>query len=591
MQSVVPVGVKRETQWIEVAITSDWGGVGALVTNATDSISVTLRNIGDFAFEYRINAGEWALLEFHGSILLNVSLASTGIRLRKSEFGGDALARLEIDSLTNEFSADGSPLTLGSDGGATTTTIAAVDYLDQNFGDFSSGVVDTTTNPYNNTATQGQSTLCGYPNTPADSGIWVLGSMTDPAAVPVTRRADALAGTTFQKGQVIRVGSSIPPSKFARCQPYDASYYNWQDTGVLGTHVLEFAPGNDSGYLATASGGNATASGDFSTASGQGSIASGIESVASGASSTASGPGSIATGNAATASGGASIASGANATASGISSTASGYASQASGSGSIASGNSSTASGENSIASGQNSVASGDCSIASGDHATASGVCSIASGASGNDPTVASGANSIASGQGSTASGANAIASGLNSVASGQGAVASGSASIASGQASTASGEWSHARVLGCEAHASGAFALAGDAQAGRYVLMHDTTGAGSATLLAAASAALVLPDNASFAFSGRVIAREPATGDTKSWKFEGAIKRGPGVGTTALVGAVTPSEVAADTGASAWTIAVSADTGLGALAVIATGEADKTIQWVCAVSTVETAG
>jgi hypothetical protein len=347
-----------------------------------------------------------------------------------------------------------------------------VDYLDENYSDFSSGVVDTTQDPYNSSATEGQSVICAYPSTPADAGIWVLGSLTAPAAVPVTRRADALAGTTFTKDQVIRVANSTPPSTFARCLPYDPGYNNWQDSGVVGVDSLEFSLGNDSGTNSTASKAGAIASGTNSTASGVGSTASGV-----------------------------------------------------------------------------NSTASGAYSLASGDGSTASGV---------------------------------------NSISSGGYAISSGNYTVASGEFSTASGESSTARVAGSEAHALGAFAVSGDAQSGRYVLKALTADNTPAKVLAYTEN-LVLPDNVSFAFNGQLIARQPATGDTKSWKFEGAIKRGADASTTSLVGAVTP--VAGDSGASAWTVEVTADTTAGALAVTVTGEADKTIQWVCVVNTVETIG
>jgi hypothetical protein len=347
-----------------------------------------------------------------------------------------------------------SPTPLG--GGS--TTIAPVDYLDENFSDFSSGFVDTTVAPYNSAATENQSVICAYPNTPADAGIWVLGVMTDPEAVPVTRRADALAGTVFTQGQVIRVGSSTPPSTFARCQPYDSDYDNWQDSGVVGVNAIEFERGSNGGYYAIASGRRATASGAHSTASGD-------------------------------------------------------Y-----------------------------SIASGNFSIASGDH------------------SIASGANSIASGDYSTAS---------------------GESSVASGYASTA-------RVASSEAQAAGAFATPGDAQCGRYVLKV-LSADNTPTKVLAIDEDLWLPNNASFAFNGQLIAREPATADSKCWKFEGLIKRGVGDATTSLVGAVTP--VAGDSGATTWTVEVTADTTAGALAITVTGEADKTIQWVCVVNTVETIG
>jgi hypothetical protein len=45
---------------------------------------------------------------------------------------------------------------------------------------------------------------------------------------------------------------------------------------------------------------------------------------------------------------------------------------------------------------------------------------------------------------------------------------------------------------------------------------------------------------------------------------------------------------VASDTGAAAWTIAISADTTNGALAVSVTGQAATTIRWVCKLESTE---
>lgn len=117
MQRLAPIAAVRETQWVEVAVTSAWGGDGAAFGNTTDSICVTLRNIGAHPFEYRVGAGPWTRLDLRNSILIDENLASTTIRLRKVEFGGDSTARFEIESLTSEYVADGHPVDLGGDEG------------------------------------------------------------------------------------------------------------------------------------------------------------------------------------------------------------------------------------------------------------------------------------------------------------------------------------------------------------------------------------------------------------------------------------------------------------------------------------------
>ena len=76
--------------------------------------------------------------------------------------------------------------------------------------------------------------------------------------------------------------------------------------------------------------------------------------------------------------------------------------------------------------------------------------------------------------------------------------------------------------------------------------------------------------------------------GNTKGWTIEGVIKRGAGVGTTALVGTPTVTSLYADAGASTWTIAVTADTTNGGLAVTFTGQAATTIRTVAQIRTTE---
>lgn len=118
MQSVRPVGAVREresVEVVEVAVSSAAGGSGTLFANATDSTSVTLRNIGDWSFEFRVDAGNWTRLELRNSIEFQVSLATTSIRLRKCAFCNDGLAQLQIESLTGTYEVDGRVVDLGGD--------------------------------------------------------------------------------------------------------------------------------------------------------------------------------------------------------------------------------------------------------------------------------------------------------------------------------------------------------------------------------------------------------------------------------------------------------------------------------------------
>lgn len=89
-----------------------------------------------------------------------------------------------------------------------------------------------------------------------------------------------------------------------------------------------------------------------------------------------------------------------------------------------------------------------------------------------------------------------------------------------------------------------------------------------------------IVGNNSANYFETIVVARDNATGDSSAWRITGLIKRGAGVGTTAIVGAPVTTLIAQDAGAAAWAVAVSADTTLGALQVTVTGAAGSTIRW-----------
>ena len=98
----------------------------------------------------------------------------------------------------------------------------------------------------------------------------------------------------------------------------------------------------------------------------------------------------------------------------------------------------------------------------------------------------------------------------------------------------------------------------------------------------------VILPNNSAYTFQGTCIAARTAAGDTSSWKFEGAIKRGANAASTALVAAVTPTVIAQDAGAVTWVLAITADTTNGGIAVTVTGQAATTIRWVVKIETTE---
>lgn len=133
----------------------------------------------------------------------------------------------------------------------------------------------------------------------------------------------------------------------------------------------------------------------------------------------------------------------------------------------------------------------------------------------------------------------------------------------------------------------------AGSAQSALLVLGVQTTDATSTVLRSDTNAAsttnqVILPNNSAYYVKGSVIANVTGGSNTKSWDFIATIKRGAGVGTTAIVGAVVLNVQAADAGASTWVVAITADTTNGGLAVTVTGQAATTIRWVAKLESTE---
>jgi len=82
---------------------------------------------------------------------------------------------------------------------------------------------------------------------------------------------------------------------------------------------------------------------------------------------------------------------------------------------------------------------------------------------------------------------------------------------------------------------------------------------------------------NSAYAFKVMLIAGVTGGGDTKAWELTGCIKRGAS-GVPTLVGTVTKTVIAADTGASTWDCDIVMNTD--AFTVQATGQASTTIRW-----------
>jgi len=254
-------------------------------------------------------------------------------------------------------------------------------------------------------------------------------------------------------------------------------------------------------------------------------------------------------------------------------------------------------------------VASGDWSfVGGGRNNTASGNGSVICGGGlyavlspTTFPNVASGnANFIGAGISNTASGdIAAIVGGQSNTASGSRAfVGAGGFNTANSQASAImGGALGNTRsIIGshvfpaCNEPIAG---LLGITQTALLVLAVQTTDATATALRSNTSAAgttnqVILPNNSAYYFRGEVISGVTGGGDTKGFTIEGVIKRGANAASTALVGTPTVTSTYADAGASAWAIAVTADTTNGGIRVTFTGQAATTIRTVCQIRTTE---
>ena len=320
-----------------------------------------------------------------------------------------------------------------------------------------------------------------------------------------------------------------------------------------------------------------------------------------------------------------------NAVLTSLTTTASGSLAVAIGYGATSSGNSSLAVGRTSTASSTFSTAVGASAVAaSGNFATAltnsyaSGAGSFAAGIDNNSSTygatgsfnsiaigyrakasanyaLALGENTIASNGSTTAIGPNTRAYNNSGVAIGSGAEAQGHTSTSIGQYTYSSGNNSFALGLqsqtnerGKFAYASGQFSAKGDAQGGQFILRAATTDATATVLTTNNSTAgsddqIILPNNSAYSFSGTIIARQQAAGgsDYASWEIKGALLRDANAASTVLGNGIV-NKLYATSGASAWAVALSADTTNGGLKVEVTGAAATNIRWVATVNTSE---
>lgn len=272
------------------------------------------------------------------------------------------------------------------------------------------------------------------------------------------------------------------------------------------------------------------------------------------------------------------------------------------------------------------STASGIGSIAIHGNATASQGTAIGLSSGGSFATAAVNAGSVALG-GSYASGLDSFAAAIGNNSSGYGANGTNSVAIGSlnkvtsssgygtsigGYSNTSSANW--AVTLGGRSCTAGfdysiALGYSGTPNAvgkiafghvsgvssgvgwGTISLYGATTNATpvvlvSNTVAASTNNQVILPNNSAYAFTGTVVARQQASGGTQSaaWKVEGLIRREANAASTTLVA----STVTAISNVPGWTLALSADTTNGGLAVTATGAAATNIRWVATIDSSE---
>lgn len=207
-----------------------------------------------------------------------------------------------------------------------------------------------------------------------------------------------------------------------------------------------------------------------------------------------------------------------------------------------------------------------------------------------NQVAAASNLDAIAIGRLATASGQlSAAFGGYNSTASGNYSASFGYYSLAAGDNSMSFNAFGNAIEINKYGYGGGAGSAG--VQTGLLMLCQVTTDATPTILtsnfgVAGSTNQLVLQDATAFAFSILAVARQKSANGTASaaWKIEGLIRRETGAATTSLVASTTT----AISNVPGWTLAVSADTTNGCLAITATGAAATNIYWNAAATTTE---
>jgi hypothetical protein len=219
---------------------------------------------------------------------------------------------------------------------------------------------------------------------------------------------------------------------------------------------------------------------------------------------------------------------------------------------------------------------------------------------------IGGGFGNLATGYSSACFGAANTSSGSRSFCAGQTCTSSGiqSAAFNNSQASATSafsiGSVSLANRLGMMAHANGQFSTAGDAQRGSVVMRRQTTdatptnlsldGAAPSGSTITSSTHFILLNNQAVFADIRVVARSTSGTNHAAYMRRVLIKRDANAASTAIIGTVLlPTADIESAGATAWDVAITADTTNGGMLITVTGAASTTINWTAEVSFVET--
>jgi hypothetical protein len=239
---------------------------------------------------------------------------------------------------------------------------------------------------------------------------------------------------------------------------------------------------------------------------------------------------------------------------------------------------------------GGNNAALGDWSLAGGLGSTtgpgANGAFAWGQGAQ------ATGGGAFALGRGAKAAYTDTFAWGTGVEAHADNGWAMGWRSLSTGKQGFAHGFQANDRGIdGLEAFAHGSFVNnndvglgVADAQTSRAPLRMLTTNATPTPLTTDGAGfsfnnQLRMPDQSSYIIQWLVIARNSATGDSKAWRVVAMATRGLGAATTI----VYPPEItiiSSSANTAAWSVATAADGYNGAVQLVVTGEAGKTVKW-----------